>query len=95
MFETMITLSTAHITVRTSLLLNDERATDRLGLIVYLKGEYGWFIHIPEDEDFSDENCKVPRDLRACLLYAVNSDCEWLCLDCDGDVVDELPTYNW
>lgn len=95
MFETMITLSTAHITEETSHLLDDEWVVDKWGLIVYAKGSYGWFIHIPEDVDFSTEDCKTPQDLRRCIQYTINVDCEWLCLDRDGDIVDELPTYDW
>lgn len=34
-------------------------------------------------------------DLRACIEFAVESGCQWLCFDRDGLVMKELPMYEW
>ena len=87
----MLTLSTAHITEDTNRLLANEPYTDGMQLSVFTKADFGWFIYI--NDDF--ENRSIPDDLRACLELAKKNECKWLCLDCDGDVVDELEEYEW
>lgn len=83
----MLTISTAHITERTGKLLDEEI----LGLCVYKKLDYGWFIHLLDDLD----KIEIPEDLRKCLSLAQSLGCEWLCLDCDGEVLDFLDVYEW
>ena len=29
------------------------------------------------------------------IELARQNGCRWLCLDCDGEIVPELPTYDW
>lgn len=88
----MLTISTVHITKETNDLLESEADKNiTIGFPeVYGKENYGYFIHVPEDLEEYEE---VPRDLLKCMLLAQKNDCEWLCLDCDGEVVDELETY--
>ena len=82
----MLTLSTGHITKETSNLLD----IDEMETVVYRKDEYGWFVTC---WDLDDDT--LPDDLRACAEYAEKNECDWLCLDCDGPVVDGLPVYHW
>ena len=92
----MLVLSTAHIKEETSLLLEREPNENRLGLSVYEKAEFGFWIYVPENlqEHFLDKE-HLPADLWQCLELAHKNDCRWLCLDCDGPVEEELETYEW
>jgi hypothetical protein len=37
----------------------------------------------------------APDDLAVVLRYASERRVDWLMLDCDGDVAEGLPTYDW
>ena len=87
----ILTISTAHITEETARLLDIEPDNDNMHLSVYNKAEFGWFVYVYKNIDAIN----VPDDLRKCLELAKANDCEWLCLDCDADVVDELDEYEW
>lgn len=97
---TYLDLSTKYITLEDSKKLNDSARAEPL--IVNPNGEYGWFIHVPqEDNDMSDLVYKL-RELgyseAFCnvLQFARNQKCFWLCLDQDGEGdVDFLPTFEW
>lgn len=79
-------LSTGHITNETANWLD----TNPEGVIVYSKGGYGWFIHV--SEEFDDE---VPKELVTVLEYARKKKCNWLVLDADGELIDELEHFDW
>ena len=87
-------ISTCHVSEETAKMLDIEAAnTERnLDLVVYAKGEYGWWIFVP-DEDMMPET--IPEELAACLNHARKAGCKWLCLDCDADVIDELAKFSW
>lgn len=87
----MLTISTAHITMETARELNIESNTNNMQLSVYKKSDYGWFIYVNDDLD----NRTIPDDLLKCLEFAKDLGCEWLCLDCDGEVLEYLYTYEW
>lgn len=98
----MLTLSTAHITKETDQKLEFEydlilEADEKMnGIVVYRKEEYGWFIFISEELVFDEDGCKnFPEDLIACLKLAISLDCQWLCLDRDGEVIPDLKTFDW
>ena len=97
--ERVMTISTAHITQKTDELLQDDPC--EWGISVYDKGEYGYWIFIPDNylintPDGVKETCHgIPDDLHDCILLAMEHNCRWLCLDCDGVVVDDLKTYEW
>lgn len=84
-----LTISTAHIKKSTADMVDAEEIFD---MVVYKKDEFGWWIvtapNILRDPD-------VPSDLKACIKLALKYDCEWLCLDRDGDYVASLPSYDW
>lgn len=90
----VLTISTAHITEETDRKLQDESEVNNMCISVYDKAEYGYWIYIdPYDRLMRNEN--IPVDLLNCIKLAQQNDCRWLCLDCDGEVVPELPTYDW
>lgn len=90
----MLTISTAHIMERTGNELNEaiNNAEAAIDLCIYEKKDYGFYVHIPED--WQDER-NIPCDLKDCVKMADNNGCEWLCLDRDGEIVGELPVYEW
>lgn len=88
-----LTISTAHITEETSKKLQLDPCTNILGLSVYEKGEYGWWIYVGDDLSILPKD--LPLDLMACICEAFTNNCQWLCLDCDAEELDELPTYEW
>ena len=93
----LITLSTAHITDKTSVLLDKEWKENNFQIAVYDKNGYGFFIYISEGtkEKAFDDSSDLPKDLKDCIKFAVEKECEWLCLDCDAEPIDELPKYDW
>lgn len=98
----MLTLSTAHITKETADKLNIDCKPAlpeeyfkhgfcfNLGISVYPKDEYGWFLWVP----FSAIE-KLPSDLEQCVRLAHRNGCVWLCLDSDGLIDPSLKTYEW
>ena len=86
----ILTISTAHITKVTAELL-DDGVRD---LSVYSKGEYGWFIFVPESDVINSLHIMLP-DLMRLLQFAKDLGCEWLCLDRDGEVLEYFNTYEW
>lgn len=84
-----LTISISHISDRTSQMLATESNMNRMGLSVYTKGDYGYWIYT--GSVYGD----VPDDLMGCINLAIKYECEWLCLDSDGEEVEDLPTYEW
>lgn len=85
----MLVLSTAHVTKETADLLDLDEIE---GLVVYDKGGYGWFIVVT---DYDDDTTNIPDDLEKILAYAKSKGCDWLALDRDGEINNNLPTYVW
>lgn len=79
-------LSTGHISHQTAEWLDENPE----GIIMYPKGEYGWFIHVSEETDE-----QVPADLAKVLKFAQKKNCAWLVLDRDGESIDELEKFDW
>lgn len=93
----MITIYLGHITANTNRkLIIEPYANTMSNLSVFDKSDYGYFIAFGnEDEpDWIDDDDTIPEDLKACIRFAMENDCNWLCLDCDGMDVD-LPKYEW
>lgn len=88
----MVTISTAHITPEIAFDLMREPKENNLGLSVYPKAGYGWMVYVPE---YITENKKEDSSLWLALNYARQQHCDWLCLDSDGPIMDDLPTYDW
>jgi hypothetical protein len=93
----MLTLSTAHIRRSTSELLQFK--TDDVPFC-FDKTDAGWIVLV-SDKAFGTKGVEiidpltVPSDLKTVLAYARSLGCEWLCLDRDGDVNPNLPTWEW
>ncbi len=87
----MLDLSTAHLSpVTRELMFND--AADA---IYYGKGDYGWFVHVPEKDHENrgiGEHC--PHDLASCLVYAQEQGAQWIMFDCDAGYVTALEVFD-
>jgi len=91
----VLTLSTGHIRRETAKALENEAKcnNNEIPLVVYEKGEYGWFINVPDDFDY--EEIELPSDLKRCIDLAKENSCDWLCLDRDGVILPTLLIYDW
>lgn len=85
---TIVTMSSAHLTLDTIDGLNNDTYYCNLGVYPY---EYGWFIFIG-DKDYDE--AKLPSDLKALIEKAEKAGADWLQLDCDVPFEDDLPTYD-
>lgn len=90
--HSMLTLSTAHIDQKTRDILTHtarDEGLDTINIPVYEKAGYGWFIPI---------NNIIPGkstpSLTACIITALMSGCDWLCLDADGPTIADIPIYE-
>lgn len=91
----MLTISTVHIHPYHAKFLDDELQQGKIEIVVYEKGEYGWFVYTGE-VTFEDWNeLEIPFSIKDCMMLARNNGCDWLCLDRDGELVDDLPEYEW
>lgn len=98
--HSMLCLSTAHISHETRDMLDvvcDFNATDELsGLAVYEKYGFGWFLPVDANLQAYDEGDikNMPGDLVEALRFAYRQGADWLMLDCDGPVVEQLKDYR-
>ncbi|WP_267381490.1 MULTISPECIES: hypothetical protein [unclassified Sphingomonas] len=83
--EPMLILSTAHLTEETCNLFLADYAGP-----AWRKGDYGWFVYVPEDAD-----SELPPDLTACLALAREKAAFWVMFDRDEAQIEELPAYEW
>lgn len=93
----ILTISTAHIKPETAELLKTEAETNRLGLCIYNKHEFGWFIYLDpcSRRAMNTKILETMTDLTDCFNLAAEFDCEILCLDRDAQVTTHLPVYEY
>lgn len=87
----MIDVSTAHLSPDTRQRLE---TSDIEGVLFYPKGPWGWFINVPSRKDGLIVGNEVPADLKDCIEFAQTHEKEWIMFDCDGAIVNELPTFE-
>lgn len=94
----MLTTSTSHITRKTAGLLNDIcNYKVESDLIIYPKRDIrdysGWFIYCNVGKPGLD----VPKDLMQLMCFTSDSGCDWLCLDRDGEIINNkfFEIYEW
>lgn len=95
--QKILTISTAHIKESTAKRLDKDPDDNNLGLCVYNKADFGWFIYLSTitSEILEQYKKTLPEDLYNCISLAISVGCDILCLDCDGEEVDYLTTYDW
>lgn len=91
-----VTLSTAHISPRTREMVRRAISSDDLGLPVYAKGEYGWFLYLDKRTLKLNEICAYAPDLAQVIdwLWRLVPDAGILCFDSDGPEEEGLPKYD-
>lgn len=90
----MLTISTGHVTATTLGLLEKDPVVNNFPEIgVYEKGDYGFILYLT-GEELLDRLDQLPADLAEVVEFSINAGCNVLCLDCDGEEVDELPWYD-
>jgi len=82
-----LTLSTAHVSEETRLLLEDEPSRFTGGSY----GPNGWFLWC-STENFGD--APIPDDLWQVMEFARAHGCDYILLDRDGNMIDGLPTWE-
>lgn len=93
MITKMLEVSTGNLSEETAKRID---AKEDLGLVVYNKGEYGWFIFVPYFTELEAEDVdKIPQDLLLVLAYAKANQCNWVMFDRDVDPIHALPVYEW
>jgi hypothetical protein len=83
--EPTLVLSTANITEKTC-----NEYLWQAPFATYEKGEYGWWVYVPED---GPEN--LPADLVPCFELARQHNCCWIMFDCDAPEDSSLPLFDW
>lgn len=91
----MLTISTGHVTAKTADLLDAEPFENNLGIPVYEKESYGWFVYIDANVMKTIEQPDFPADLAGCIRLAHENDCSVLCLDQDAEMTLRLPIHEW
>lgn len=85
-------LSTACITPETAgIIAKAAQSENELNeLVAFNKSVYGWFVYVPKNQD------DFPKDLKDCMKYAKENDCDWICFDRDVEFneKDGLPRYE-
>lgn len=90
----LIVLSTAHVSDSTRALLEKDGREDEFSpplVNCYQKGDWGWFVHVPVEDDEDD----APEDMRAIYGFARSHGAAWLMFDCDAEPIDALPVFDW
>lgn len=95
--QTILVASTAHAESDHEIAaLNSDRGAVTMdydyGIMVYT-----WNHCINDDPDDSVEKtwCKYSKGIQQLMRICFDNGYEWLRLDCDGDIVDGVQTYDW
>lgn len=100
-----LVLSTGHVTEQDMNLFKDPESypytnyETGYGVMIYLVTD----IVIPVEQSVAficdghdtEKLLAFSRDFRRLLKLAQDNDCQWLHLDCDGNIYEELPQHEW
>lgn len=81
--DKMLTLSTAHINKEVDSYITEND-------VASFSSEYGYIIHVSHEVD--PDHPQILADL---LSFALQQDCQWLCLDRDANTIALFPTFEW
>lgn len=84
-------LSTAHITPETNEWLETRKFDEENGPNGG-KTPYGYFLHVPGEDIPADV---FPKDLLDVFDFGRRHGCFYVYLDRDGEIVDELASFDW
>lgn len=92
---TMLDISTAHITPATRDWIDADLAT-QTGVLCGAKwAEYGWILWTGAPDKPQTFPFHFPADLATCLHFANRHGIGYLKIDRDGDIIEDLPVYDW
>ena len=83
----VLVISTAHISYKTAKLMDMDAISFGLNSV----GDSGYNILIVGWDEYID----MPQDLKNCMKFAAENDCDWLYLDNDAHIVPRLIVYEW
>ena len=85
--KTYLDISTAHLMQETFNRLN------AINPPYTCKYDEGAFVSVPDKTEVSI--ISMPEDLRILLEYAWDNDIDLIRMDCDAEIIDDLPVYDW
>lgn len=85
-----LVISTSHVTAVTAAMLDTTPLKD-WPVVGGPCGEYGWFVYA-HDEDVDG---KIPVEMMAVFRFARRCGCDYVLFDRDGEVREELDTWEW
>lgn len=98
----MLCLSTAHLSTEAKDMLDEACDEASVGIvapiIVYEKCGYGWFLPVDVNlEAFRTQakRGKLPCGLASAFAAALMAGADWLMFDCDGPIIEGMPTYSY
>lgn len=91
--KTVLVISTGHLT---GLVNSVMEGKGEIGL-VYYSIEYGYVLILPPKINLwlKEEGWTAPRCIVDIVRRAKKLKCDWVRLDCDGEVLDGLTYYEW
>jgi hypothetical protein len=97
--RTMLVLSTGHVSKKTAKFLDEaDYRAEAKGVRFYPSAggvwSYGWLIYVGDPETWPTD-CLPDTSLLACASYANKAGFQYILFDRDGNLVDELPHYDW
>lgn len=93
--DTILTISTAHISEETAEKLETEMCSFDMGLVVYAMDTHeacGWMVMVDSPADGDEE---VPEELAALLNFCKENHIDWLRFDRDGEILPGFPVFDW
>lgn len=91
--RTLVVVGTAHVTEQSAKLL-DTIPSEKWPCMGGRYGDYGWFLYAHEENPGIGKDA-IPDDIFAVMTWARQEGFEYALVDRDGDIIDELPVYDW
>jgi hypothetical protein len=88
-----VVISTAHVSETTARRLDNTPAKE-WPCAGGPYGEYGWLVYV-HDENAGVGRDAIPTDLFEAMCWARKQGCDYVLFDCDADMIEGLPTYDW
>lgn len=87
-----VVVSTAHLTELTAHTL-DATPAKEWPCVGGPYGDYGWFVYAHEENDQGPD--PIPDDLFGVMTCGRKHGFDYILFDCDGDLVEALPSHDW
>ena len=91
--QRFVVISTAHVPEATARRLDNTPSKD-WPCLGGSYGEYGWCLYA-HDENAGVWPDVIPDELFKVMLWARGLGFDYILFDCDGDLVEALPSHDW